>query len=635
MNAIDTFIILYLIFGFLLSLLISFFFLKKYRKTKDIISKPKVLAGVYYYCIINFSLVIFYILIVILDHTIFTFEDFSVYEGTIVIHFTIFLPYFYMLFSYYALISKFIIIPVLNLYNTTTYYNGCDIILDILIRFLSIYFNKLYLIIAIIAFGIIGFAVIVDQTIYSYHDWILEKTEIDSFISFIGFLKFLLNYLNFYSYIKILFYIGFCIQNIIRVDSIKRNQSENENFYIWSLGKIFIYYIQETEAIIFGYNEVKKKYEEFNTENNNIDNNLENKWEKFKTDIEKIINNKIIQAELDNVEYATKTYKEKFEDENNKVKIAKDDFKTIDKRIEAIKKTYTNELFAKKVCCLCCKKIKSDYEKFKEDICDTMIKVYEESMKLLRKNKLIEKIGNKLLNLKDYNINCCRSLKCIKCLWILFLIFLIILELPINWQITSSYSLENFLIILSFYSILSVYFFSIFIYSIINHKYIQGELVFGKNLSEVNNFLNFILVVFSLFNASIYHSLWIVNKKGNIRAEYYNIFYLPKNDIELIKSNNSILTSNIASLGNLALIIIFIFIASKYTELKICNKVLFVFNENTEFFFSEYDFYLYFIIGCACYINIKKNPKKFYYGEKEFLIDNEKKPLLNEDIIEP
>ena len=109
-------------------------------------------------------------------------------------------------------------------------------------------------------------------------------------------------------------------------------------------------------------------------------------------------------------------------------------------------------------------------------------------------------------------------------------------------------------------------------------------------MSEVNNFLNFILVVFSLFNASIYHSLWIVNKKGNIRAEYYNIFYLPKNDIELIKSNNSILTSNIASLGNLALIIIFIFIASKYTELKICNKVLLVFNENTEFFFSEYDF---------------------------------------------
>ena len=49
----------------------------------------------------------------------------------------------------------------------------------------------------------------------------------------------------------------------------------------------------------------------------------------------------------------------------------------------------------------------------------------------------------------------------------------------------------------------------------------------------------------------------------------------------------------------------------------------------------QYDFYLYFIIGCACYINIKKNPKKFYYGEKEFLIDNEKKPLLNEDIIEP
>ena len=53
------------------------------------------------------------------------------------------------------------------------------------------------------------------------------------------------------------------------------------------------------------------------------------------------------------------------------------------------------------------------------------------------------------------------------------------------------------------------------------------------------------------------------------------------------------------------------------------------------FFSVNMIFNLYFIIGCACYINIKKNPKKFYYGEKEFLIDNEKKPLLNEDIIEP
>lgn len=637
MNGIDIFIIFYLFFGFLLSLLISFFFLKKYRKSKDIISKPKILAGVYYYCIFNFSFVIFYILIVILDHTIFTFEDLSIYEGTIVVNFTIFLPYFYMLFSYYTLINKYIIIPILNFYNTTTYYKCCDISLDILIRLINICFNKKNIIIAIIALGFIGIGVIIDVKIYSYHDWILEKTKIDSFYSFFGFLLFLLNFLNFLSYIKILFYIDFCIQNIIRVDSIKRNQSENENFYIWSLGKIYIYYIQEREAIMIGYNAVKTKYEQFKSIQNNIDHNLEKKWEEFKSNIEIIINNKIIQAELKDVENATETYKGKFENEKEKVEINDKYFEKIDKKIEEIKKKYKEELFAKKVFCCCCKKKKSDYEILKEDICDTMTKVYEESIKLLRKNKLIEKIGNKLLNLKNIKINCCRSLKCIKSLWILFLIFLIILELPINWQITLPYSFENFLITLSIYTALSIYFFSIFIYSIINHRYIQGELIFGKNLSEVSNFLNFILVVFSLFNASIYHSLWILNKKGNITAEYYNIFYLPKNDIEFIKSNNSMFTTNIASLGNLALIIFFIFLSSKYTKLKICNFVSFDCNENTEFFFSYEEFYIYFIIGCACYIHIKKNPKKFedYYKEKEFLIDKEEKPLLNEDIIEP
>ena len=64
MNSIDIFLILYLIFSFFLSFLISFLFLRKYRNLEPKISSNKF---PYYYCVFNFAIVLFYILLVSLS----------------------------------------------------------------------------------------------------------------------------------------------------------------------------------------------------------------------------------------------------------------------------------------------------------------------------------------------------------------------------------------------------------------------------------------------------------------------------------------------------------------------------------------------------------------------------------------
>ena len=242
MSDINIFIILYLIFGFLLSFLFSFLLLKRYRKTHDSISDPNVFVFAFYYSIFSFGSVIFYILIVILDMSLFTFEELSKNEEKLIISFSKFLPTFYMLFSFFGQVNKYLIIPVLIFYNSTGYYKGCDIAWDIILRYIDVYFTKFNLIAFLIFLAVIVLATIIDAFVYSFYDWILSKTKIDSLSSFIGFIKFILNYLNFLSYITILFYIGFAIQNIVRMNSVTNNYKESRNFDLWRLGKIFIFY---------------------------------------------------------------------------------------------------------------------------------------------------------------------------------------------------------------------------------------------------------------------------------------------------------------------------------------------------------------------------------------------------------
>ena len=91
--------------------------------------------------------------------------------------------------------------------------------------------------------------VIVGITIY---DIDITKTGLET--GFSAF-KFILNIKIFLPYIKLLFSIWFIIQHLITKYSIEKDPNQRENYRLWKLGKIFIYYDNERK-------EMKKKLEE-------------------------------------------------------------------------------------------------------------------------------------------------------------------------------------------------------------------------------------------------------------------------------------------------------------------------------------------------------------------------------------
>lgn len=300
MNSIDIFLILYLIFAFLLSFLISFLFLRKYRNLNPRISSNKF---PYYYCVFNFSIVIFYILLVIVDYTIATF-DISSFERTLVIPFLKYLPNFYLYFSFFSIANTIAICPIIIYYETTGYYKGYDIFCDIVCRFITKYtdyINKNTII--IVSFSLVIFIGIM----IPFHEWVLKVTNIDSFWTFVGFIKLVLNYKNFIKFFTILFYIGFAIQNIIRTDSVNRSKSEKENFYLWRLGKISLEYLKESSSIENGYKLAKEKYDDY-LKNNLNDEVFKSNWDKFHNKIEKIMKNKLIEPKLAKVQEVSENY---------------------------------------------------------------------------------------------------------------------------------------------------------------------------------------------------------------------------------------------------------------------------------------------------------------------------------------
>ena len=303
--------------------------------------------------------------------SLFTFEELSKNEEKLVISFSKFLPTFYIVFSFFGQVNKYLIIPVLIFYNSTGYYKGCDIAWDIILRYIDVYFTKFNLIAFLIFLAVIVLATIVDAFVYSFYDWILSKTKIDSLSSFIGFIKFILNYLNFLSYITILFYIGFAIQNIVRMNSVTNNYKESRNFDLWRLGKIFKYYIQEVYCVEEGHKEVKETFEKFESDHP-FDPQLAQLKIKYKNFDEKIssIGNKVIYALLDEVEKATeenlerviKENVEKKENEGNNIEIKENNDNNKDNNENNENKNNKDdkdnkkghEIIVTNFCCCCC-----------------------------------------------------------------------------------------------------------------------------------------------------------------------------------------------------------------------------------------------------------------------------------------
>ena len=149
------------------------------------------------------------------------------------------------------------------------------------------------------------------------------------------------------------------------------------------------------------------------------------------------------------------------------------------------------------------------------------------------------------------------------------------------------------------------FYFIIYCYSILEKKYIHDEYIFGKEESSSNgaNFFYFIGEI-AFFSQIIYHAGWVLNKTGQIKARFNEVYVLPDYQID-----DDLNLMTIFPYINLGMIILFTFISAKFSGFSVKGCILLNFNENVGFFDDNEIFYDYFFIGCGCYIDIYKTDK--------------------------
>ena len=655
---IDIFIIIYLIIGGLLSILVSFLFFRQYVcKEKDKIKNySKIYYSAYFFNIFFFALNIFHIFIASLDFSLSTFEDIPGFESDIGKKLFEYLPDYYLYIDWItkglSLISEFY-----YLLYTSGYFYKCDIICDIITR--SLHFEKetCQKVYKFLKWIIIGSIVLIILILLNIK---FNIVTIEVLKSGYNFFLFLSNYSNFLHTILLLFYIGFVVQNLFQLQLIEQNEDQKENYNIWKLGKIYHYYKEEREEIDEDLKVIKNKYksifpdEESKTflMNNKDFKNFEKKYQNFKEEIQETYKNyRYIDIKFTNLKEAVDKFREQiYQNEKNK----NDDQGNIKKLYllndqRENNKNYEYELLSRykeKIdkqkkrcnclflccccCCCCCCCNKDPNKKVINDICYMMSKVKEKLISFKRKCNLIESI-------KDSLIQCSQKNKCCKCnkyllLAIITMAFLILLEFPLpllSWEKSNMDKEEYefaFIFLLILYVVLISFYFIIFAYALYENEYIHGQGLYGKNKS-VSDPINFFSFTESLdfFSSVIYHAGWVLNKNGNIKAKFNEVFYLPDYEI-----NEDLNLLNIFPYISLGLILIFIFISSNFSKISLCGFILFDINENAGFFSDNEKFYGYFFIGCGCYIDIFKGNNQtidlFQEDEDEEESDNTNLP---------
>ena len=298
MTIIDIIIIFYLILTLLISFTISFLYLNYFRH--------KVLTSCFtlYFCMFLFGLMIYLIFLVSLDHAI-SFRT-GIEDNSILIKDLLnILELWYLYFGYISKFVKYFFAPVMILFYTTGFYNKCDIVLDIFFRLLSKYiFTK----INICLFTV--FLIPIFILLYLGKLWDFYENEV----------KLFLNYLNYYSYLRILFYIGFMIQNYIRMFALKKDLGEKENYNIWKLGKLYIYYEREKKNIIKNYNLIKKEIEEYYKEyQNKINDDFKHNVKKFEDCVYSSLKNIFYyEPDIEGIKFSNKKYTKNYINKNKK-----------------------------------------------------------------------------------------------------------------------------------------------------------------------------------------------------------------------------------------------------------------------------------------------------------------------------
>ena len=183
-------------------------------------------------------------------------------------------------------------------------------------------------------------------------------------------------------------------------------------------------------------------------------------------------------------------------------------------------------------------------------------------------------------------VNCYRI-----CISFFLILFLLILEFPL-FELDQNEKEIDFSVCIVFWLIFFcsvVFYFLIFNYSVIHHQYFDSNIIYGKKQSQNVNYYNFILLMFDLINALLFHSFWVLNKSQKIEAKYSQVFILKpiyiKNDI------------NIVPIISLTFIIIGIYNTTAFSKLKLFGKNIFVFNERVDFFGFNENYYGNFLIG--------------------------------------
>ena len=415
MNDIDIFLILYLILTLLISFVISFLYLNYFR------NKALTNAFTFYFSVFCFGFIIYLIFLVLLDHAI-SIKS-KILENSLYINDIIYLlEKYYQYFGWISKIITFLFAPLMIYLSTTGFYNKFDISKDILIRLKNKYFTLINICLAIV----LSIPVFVLLYLGKLGDFYKSKFQL------------ILNYLNYYSYLRILFYIGFIMQNHVRMFFLKNDIGENENYNIWKLGKIYFYYEREKINIKKNYKKIKKEVEQYfkkhEVQNDEFLNNLKKFEEYVKFSLTNII---YIEPDIESIKLSSQKYRKFYKSENiineklfglnnqneeSNIYNDNDDLENQDdeKEFNYLKKFF--ELYKNNGqqeeeyncscccdcncsnccncfsnCCICCnnccsssKKKEGTFKEFKNDVCSLMDVVYELCVSIQRKSYLIK-----------------------------------------------------------------------------------------------------------------------------------------------------------------------------------------------------------------------------------------------------
>lgn len=244
------------------------------------------------------------------------------------------------------------------------------------------------------------------------------------------------------------------------------------------------------------------------------------------------------------------------------------------------------------VLCCCCLKA----QKLESDICYMMSKIKEKLIPFKRKYDMITYLKEtfKKFDSDKNKLKICNRYLC----YIIIVIPLIItFEFPLfYYDITNINDNENdssknqfeFILSLIMFLFLILFYFIIHCYGVLENKHIHGETLLGENesSSEGVNFFNFTNAI-GFFDQIIYHAGWVLNKKGEIKARFNEIYILPDYQI-----NDDLNLMRLLPYISIGLIVVFLFISSKFSKLSICGFIIFNFNESCGFFDDNEKFYV-------------------------------------------